>query len=75
MQTLILVILISFVTALGAGHFLIPVLRRLKAGQQIREDGPKSHLSKAGTPTMGGIFITLGVLAVAIIFLLSLIHI
>ena len=69
MQTLILVILISFVTALGAGHFLIPVLRRLKAGPQIREDGPKSHLSKAGTPTMGGIFITLGVLAVAIIFL------
>jgi len=69
MHTLIVSILISFITALGIGHFLIPLLRRLKAGQQIRDDGPQTHLSKAGTPTMGGIFITLGVLAVAVIYL------
>ncbi len=42
------------VTALGFGA--VPVLRSLKAGQVIREDGPQSHLKKAGTPTMGGIF-------------------
>ena len=36
---------------------LLPLLRRLKAGQSIREDGPKEHLKKAGTPTMGGIAI------------------
>ncbi|MBQ4181359.1 MAG: hypothetical protein II617_03270, partial [Firmicutes bacterium] len=35
-------------------YLLLPVLRRLKAGQAIREDGPKAHLAKAGTPTMGG---------------------
>ncbi len=69
MQTLIYSILISFIAALGAGHFLIPLLQRLKAGQQIRDDGPKTHLSKAGTPTMGGLFIGLGVLAVAVIFI------
>ncbi len=39
------------------GNFAVPALRRLKAGQIIREDGPQSHLKKQGTPTMGGIFI------------------
>jgi len=39
------------------GTFAVPVLRRLKAGQIIREDGPQAHLKKQGTPTMGGIFI------------------
>jgi phospho-N-acetylmuramoyl-pentapeptide-transferase len=38
------------------GFWVVPLLRALKAGQVIREDGPQSHLQKAGTPTMGGIF-------------------
>ena len=37
----------------------IPLLRRLKFGQNIREDGPKTHLKKAGTPTMGGVIFIL----------------
>lgn len=40
----------------GIGYGVVPILRRLKAGQIIQEDGPQSHLKKAGTPTMGGIF-------------------
>lgn len=40
-----------------AGYFLVPMLRQLKAGQVIREDGPQAHLKKGGTPTMGGIFV------------------
>jgi phospho-N-acetylmuramoyl-pentapeptide-transferase len=44
----------GLVSALG--YWSVPWLRRLKAGQVIREDGPQSHLKKAGTPTMGGIF-------------------
>ncbi len=40
----------------GAGALVVPWLQRLKAGQFIREDGPQSHLKKAGTPTMGGLF-------------------
>lgn len=39
---------------LGLG--VIPLLKRLKTGQIVQEDGPQSHLKKAGTPTMGGIF-------------------
>ncbi|WP_299409336.1 phospho-N-acetylmuramoyl-pentapeptide-transferase [Acaryochloris sp. IP29b_bin.148] len=42
------------VTLLGFGA--VPLLRSLKTGQVIQEDGPQSHLKKAGTPTMGGIF-------------------
>ncbi|WP_421656906.1 phospho-N-acetylmuramoyl-pentapeptide-transferase [Leptothermofonsia sp. ETS-13] len=40
----------------GLGFWVVPMLRSLKAGQIIREDGPQAHLKKAGTPTMGGIF-------------------
>lgn len=39
------------------GLWAVPVLQRLKAGQVIREDGPQAHLKKAGTPTMGGVFV------------------
>lgn len=38
------------------GYGTIPVLQKLKTGQFVREDGPKAHLKKAGTPTMGGAF-------------------
>jgi phospho-N-acetylmuramoyl-pentapeptide-transferase len=40
----------------GLGFWAVPFLKALKAGQIIREDGPQSHLKKAGTPTMGGAF-------------------
>lgn len=59
MQRIIIVIIAAYVVALLLGRVYIPLLRRLKAGQEIREDGPKWHNSKAGTPTMGGlVFIT-----------------
>lgn len=55
-------VLISIVTlaamiVLCLGPFFLPILRRLKFGQSIREEGPKSHYAKSGTPTMGGIMI------------------
>ena len=55
----------SFVIALVLGRFVIPALRALKAGQSIREVGPKWHSGKSGTPTMGGlVFIAASVLCV-----------
>ncbi len=48
--------LLSAAIVSALGYWAVPLLRRLKAGQIIREDGPQSHLKKAGTPTMGGIF-------------------
>ena len=48
---------ISFLLTVIATPFAIPLLKRIKAGQSIREDGPQSHMIKQGTPTMGGIVI------------------
>ncbi len=62
MKNLIYALLISmFVTLLG-GKLCIPMLKRLKFGQSERDLGPKTHLEKAGTPTMGGIMFLLGIL-------------
>jgi phospho-N-acetylmuramoyl-pentapeptide-transferase len=57
---------IAFIVALVLGPVLIPILRKLKFGQYVRDDGPQAHLKKAGTPTMGGVLI---MLAFAIAFL------
>ena len=46
------------------GHFLLPVLIRLKVGQSIRAEGPKKHLAKSGTPTMGGLIFIAAMLAI-----------
>ncbi|MBR0139498.1 MAG: phospho-N-acetylmuramoyl-pentapeptide-transferase [Firmicutes bacterium] len=56
----------SFALCALAMAALLPVLRRLKAGQSIREDGPQAHLAKAGTPTMGGIAMIAAVTACVI---------
>ena len=57
--TLVFIIPACFVVALIAGRFIIPWLRALKAGQTIREIGPKWHNTKAGTPAMGGLIFIL----------------
>lgn len=54
---------LALLVTLILGPFLIPVLRVLKFGQNIREDGPRAHLKKAGTPTMGGIIFLVGIVA------------
>ena len=47
----------SFIITLILGPIIIPLLRKLKIGQSVRDDGPQTHLKKSGTPTMGGIMI------------------
>ena len=66
-STLLMPFLLSAIGASLMGYVVVPVLKRLKAGQFIREEGPKAHLKKAGTPTMGGIFFVPVALLVAII--------
>ena len=55
--------LLAFVIALVASPIAIPMLHKLKFGQNVRDDGPQSHLAKQGTPTMGGIIILLALAA------------
>ena len=51
------VLITSFIISIILGIIIIPILKKLKVGQIERDDGPKSHLKKQGTPTMGGIII------------------
>lgn len=60
--------LLAFLVSSISGHFLIPALIRLKAEQTERDDGPKSHLSKTGTPNMGGLMILLGFTVACLVF-------
>lgn len=50
---------LALISTLVFAKIGIPLLQRLKAQQSIREDGPQAHLAKAGTPTMGGLFMML----------------
>jgi phospho-N-acetylmuramoyl-pentapeptide-transferase len=54
-------ILMGFLISVLLSPIFIPFLRRLKFGQSIREEGPKSHQKKSGTPTMGGVMILFSV--------------
>jgi len=63
-----LVFLISASLSTLLGPRIIPMLRNLKIGQTIREDGPRSHLAKTGTPTMGGVIFIIS-LTVSILLL------
>src|ERR1041385_8639610 len=51
----------ALLMAIVLGPWLIARLREFQIGQHIREDGPQSHLKKAGTPTMGGLLIGLSI--------------
>lgn len=57
-----LAIITAMVLSLILGPWIIGKLRRLSLTQQIRDDGPKAHIGKAGTPTMGGLLIILCIL-------------
>ncbi len=64
---IILAFIISFGIAFVIGPMLLPMLKKLKFGQTIREDGPASHLVKNGTPTMGGIIFIIAVILTVLI--------
>ena len=65
---------LAFVVTAVLGPIFIPWLRKLKFGQEIRDEGPSWHKKKSGTPTMGGIMFMLGIFAsVLAVFVISLI--
>jgi phospho-N-acetylmuramoyl-pentapeptide-transferase len=61
-QVLFFTILMGFLITVLLSPIFIPFLRRLKFGQSIREEGPKSHQKKSGTPTMGGVMILFSII-------------
>ena len=67
-------IIVAFAATAALGPVFIPWLHKLKFGQEIREEGPKWHQKKSGTPTMGGIMFIIGIgIAVIASFLIILV--
>ena len=61
MNTQTLNLIVAFVATFVVGLFVMPILKKFKVGQVVRDDGPKEHLKKQGTPTMGGIMVRMEV--------------
>ncbi|MGF9965615.1 phospho-N-acetylmuramoyl-pentapeptide-transferase [Bacillus rhizoplanae] len=68
-QGLLITVGVAFLISVALSPIFIPFLRRLKFGQSIRDEGPKSHQKKSGTPTMGGIVIFISVMITSIIMM------
>ncbi|KGR84015.1 phospho-N-acetylmuramoyl-pentapeptide-transferase [Lysinibacillus odysseyi] len=66
LATTVTILATSFILTVILAPVGIPMLRRLKFGQSIREEGPQSHMKKAGTPTMGGILFLLSIIVTTI---------
>lgn len=66
-QVIFFTILLGFLITVLLSPIFIPFLRRLKFGQSIREEGPKSHQKKTGTPTMGGVMILLSIIVTTLV--------
>ena len=68
MQELLYAAAMAFAIAILAGPLVIPMLKRLKFGQSIREEGPERHYAKAGTPTMGGVLLLVALTIPCLLF-------
>jgi len=68
-QVIFFTILMGFLVSVLLSPIFIPFLRRLKFGQSIREEGPKSHQKKSGTPTMGGVMILFSIIITTLVMI------
>jgi phospho-N-acetylmuramoyl-pentapeptide-transferase len=66
-QVIFFTIILAFLITVLLSPVFIPFLRRLKFGQSIREEGPKSHQKKSGTPTMGGVMILFAIVITTLV--------
>ena len=64
----ILAIIIAFAISAILCPIVIPFLHRLKFGQEVRKEGPESHLKKQGTPTMGGLIILTSIIITSLFY-------
>lgn len=62
-------VFITFAISVVLCPILIPLLKRLKFGQEVRDDGPKTHLKKEGTPTMGGVVILIAIAVTCLFYM------
>ena len=67
-NSFVITILCGFAMSIIIAPICIPFLRKIKAGQTVRDDGPKTHLAKAGTTTMGGVIFLLPLIIVSLFY-------
>ncbi|MBS4217840.1 phospho-N-acetylmuramoyl-pentapeptide-transferase [Bacillus sp. FJAT-49711] len=70
-KVILFALIMGFLITVLLSPLFIPFLRRLKFGQSIRIEGPKSHQKKSGTPTMGGILIVISVIITSLVMTLK----
>ena len=68
MDQIFKIIIASIISTIVLGYAILPILKNMKVGQNIRKEGPKSHYQKAGTPTMGGIIFLIAAFLMTLIF-------
>ena len=68
MTSQLICLIVSFILTAILGKITIPILKKLKVGQNEREDGPRAHLKKQGTPTMGGIMMIISIVVICTVF-------
>ncbi len=68
-QDVLIPLFVAFAVSVALSPFVIPFLQKLKVGQTEREEGVKSHLKKAGTPTMGGLIILISVAVTSLFYI------
>ena len=68
MTTQIIFLIVSFALTAMLGKIIIPILKKLKVGQNERACGPRAHLKKQGTPTMGGIMMIISIIVFVSIY-------
>ncbi len=64
----IIYLVLSFILTAILGKIIIPILKKLKVGQSERLDGPRAHLKKQGTPTMGGIMMIISIIVITLLY-------
>ena len=67
-QDVLIPLFVAFLISVVLSPFVIPFLQKLKVGQTEREEGVKSHLQKAGTPTMGGLIILISIVVTSLFY-------
>ena len=70
----IIFLIVTFVFSAILGKYFIPVLKKLKVGQNERQEGPRTHLRKQGTPTMGGIMIIISLIVMVLVYVLGILR-
>lgn len=64
----IIFLIATFILTAILGKIIIPILKKIKVGQSIRAEGPRAHLKKQGTPTMGGIMMIISIIIMTTIY-------